>query len=135
MKYGSRAGSMRNAGSPIIRAASADRSIASRSGGWRISAGKTPYLRSRITRASSTDVRELESAASVRISAAGRDEIIRMLRTGPWHAIPVPGITSSLSRVSSNEGTIPISAAPDASWSAQPEGRRNSRSNSPRCGP
>ncbi len=33
--------------------------------------GAAPYLRARMTRASSTEVRELESAASVRISGAG----------------------------------------------------------------
>ena len=37
----------------------------------------------RITRTSSTLVRELESSARVRICAAGREEISRMLRTAP----------------------------------------------------
>ena len=39
-------------------------------------------------------VRELESAARVRISGTGQREINRILRTAPRHAIPVPGMTS-----------------------------------------
>ena len=37
------------------------------------------------------EVREPESVASVRISLNGTFEISRMLRTGPWQAMPVPG--------------------------------------------
>jgi hypothetical protein len=58
-----------------------------------------------------------------------------MLRTGPWHAMPVPGMISKSCRVNSKEGTMPISAAPEANWSAHPAGVRNSRSNRPRAGP
>jgi len=58
-----------------------------------------------------------------------------MLRTGPWQAIPAPGRISSSWRVSSNEGTMPMSASPDSSASAHAEGRRNSSSNIPLCGP
>jgi hypothetical protein len=42
-------------------------------------------------RASATDVRELASAASVRIWFAGRLETSRMLRTAPRQAMPTPG--------------------------------------------
>ena len=42
-------------------------------------------------RARATEVRELESAASVRISPSGHLETSRMLRTGPRQAIPTPG--------------------------------------------
>ena len=66
----------------MSRAASATRSIASRSGAWETVCGATPYRCSRITRTSSTLVRELESNARVRISAAGREETSKMLRTG-----------------------------------------------------
>ena len=53
----------------------------------------------------------------------------------PWQAMPAPGMISRSCRVNSKEGTMPISAAPEANWSAQSEGRRNSRSNRSRCGP
>ena len=75
-------------------------------------------------------MRELLSTASLRISAAGRFDTSRMLRTGPWQAIPAPGITSRSCRVNSKQGTMPISAAPPAIWSAQAEGMRKSRSKS-----
>ncbi len=37
-----------------------------------------------------TEVREAASVASVRMRFSGTFETNRMLRTGPWHAIPVP---------------------------------------------
>src|ERR1022692_806620 len=126
---------MRRAGSPIIRAASAAPNMASRSGAWAVMTGSAPYLRSRMMRASCTDVRELLSTARVRIRAAGRDDTSRMLRAAPWHAIPTPGITSKSCRVNSNDGTMPISAAPDANCSAQPDGTRKSSSKIPFWGP
>src|SRR5262245_60308963 len=49
--------------------------------------------------------------------------------------MPAPGITSSFCLVSSNDGTIPISTAPDARRSANSEGTRNSKSKNPRWGP
>src|ERR1035437_6592108 len=119
----------------MMRAPSATRNMASRSGGCGISTGRAPYLRSKITRASCTEVRELVSTATVWISAAGREDTSRMLRTAPWQAIPAPGITCKSCRVNSYEGTMPISAAPLANWSAQAAGMRKSRSNSPCCGP
>src|SRR5215831_17874429 len=88
-----------------------------------------------MTRANSTLVRELVSAAKLRISAAGRCEISRILRTAPWQPIPTPGMISRSCRVNSKEGTMPISAAPLARSSAQAEGRRNSRLNRLRCEP
>src|ERR1035438_4394873 len=109
--------------------------MASRSGAWAVITGSAPYRRSRITRASCTDVRELLSTARVRISPAARDDTSRILRTAPWQAIPTPGIISKSCRVNSKDGTIPISAAPDANCSAQPEGTRKSSSKIPFWGP
>src|ERR1017187_3092215 len=109
--------------------------MASRSGAWAVITGSAPYRRSRITRASCTDVRELLSTARVPISPAARDDTSRILRTAPWQAIPTPGIISKSCRVNSKDGTIPISAAPDANCSAQPEGTRKSSSKIPFWGP
>src|ERR1017187_7475712 len=109
--------------------------MASRSGAWAVITGSAPYRCFRITRASCTDVRELLSTARVRISPAARDDTSRILRTAPWQAIPTPGITSKRCRVNSKDGTIPISAAPDANCSAQPEGTLKSSSKIPFWGP
>ena len=57
------------------------------------------------------------------------------LITGPWQAIPAPGITSRSCRVNSKVGTMPMSAAPAANRSAQLAGVPKSRSNIPLCGP
>ena len=79
-------------------------------------------------RVSATEVRELESAASVRISASGHLEISRMLRTAPRVATPTPGTISRFWRDSSIAGMLPISTAPEATSSAHREGTRKVRS-------
>jgi hypothetical protein len=72
----------------MINAASAASSIFAKSGPIVRIAGRLPYLRSSRTRASITEVLELESAASVRISRGLVFEISKMLRTGPRLAMP-----------------------------------------------
>ena len=86
-------------------------------------------------RASSTEVREFESPASVRIPPNGVLEISRMLRTGPRQAIPIDGTAVSPWRCISMTGTRPTSAAPDSTRRAHSLGTANCRSTAPRCGP
>ena len=83
---------MCSAGSPMISAASAIRSMASSSG----ACGNG--LRHHAVAALENDARQFDArcanwspAARVRICAAGQREISRMLRTAPWHAMPAPG--------------------------------------------
>ena len=83
-------GSSRSAGSPMIRQASASSSMLTRSGRRDRTSGSAPNLRLKMIRLRATEVRELESAASVRIWENGSFEMSRMLRTGPRQAMPAP---------------------------------------------
>src|SRR5260370_22558555 len=73
-------------------------------------------------RVRATDVRELESAARVRISGRGHLEMSKMLRTAPRAATPSPGTISRFWRDSSMAGELPLSAAAAANRLGDSEG-------------
>ncbi len=133
---GSSSGSSTNAASPMINAASASLEH----GGQVVARAIELPARRRTCAPESRGSAPLKCATSNPppaswICSNGTLETSKMLRTGPWQAIPQPRMISSFWRFSSTAGTMPMSARPDSRRSAHSDGMANDRSKSPRCPP